>query len=801
MKFTLSWLKEHLDTTASLEEIGRTLTMIGLEIESIHNPAAELADFIVGEVTAAGPHPDADKLKLCTVSTGSETLQIVCGAPNARAGLKVVLARPGCTIPATGDVLKKGKIRGVESQGMMCSSRELNLGDDHAGIIELPAETPVGAPITSVLPTDPVIEIAVTPNRADCLGVRGVARDLAAAGLGRLKPAPRAGAVPGTFHSPIAVGRWFPEGQDDACPLFVGRYVRGVKNGESPQWLKDRLTAIGLRPISALVDITNFVTMDRARPLHVFDAAKVRGGVVGPRFAKAGESLDALNDKHYTLDESVIAIADAEGVLGIGGVVGGEYSGCTEDTTDVFIESALFDAHRIATIARTLGIESDAKHRFERGVDPESAVDGAELATALILDLCGGEASEILIGGTLPAPRSAIAFRPARVAQIVGIDVPVADMRGMLERLGCTVEGDENLLQVTPPSWRGDLAEEHDLVEEIARLYGYDNIPAVPLPRPPMPRPVLTPRQRQTRAIGRALAMRGMLETVTWSFLPQEQAEMFGGGAEDLKLANPISADLDALRPSILPNLMSAAARNAARGFGDVALFEIGPQFHGGEPGEQKLVAAGLRAGSTGPRHWNTPPRPVDAFDAKADARAALATAGVAVDNLQVSTTDAPGYYHPGRSGCLRLGPKVLAQFGELHPALVKALDLKGAVVGFEVFLEDLPLPKAKPTRARPLLKASPFQPLERDFAFVVDSTVPAEALIRAARGADRGLITDVAVFDLYEGANMPEGKKSLALSVTLQPTTKTFTDTEIEAVSTKIIAAIEKATGGILRG
>lgn len=799
MKFTLSWLKDHLETDATLAQIGKTLTMIGLEVEDIHDPGADLAAFIVGHVVAAEKHPDADKLRLCKVDTGDEILQIVCGAPNAREGIKVALARPGNIIPATGDKLKKGKIRGVESQGMMCSSRELGLGDDHAGIIELPADASVGAPLTSVMPVDPIIDIAVTPNRADALGVRGVARDLAAAGLGTLKPDPLTdGAVPGTFESPVKVRRELPEGADDACPLFIGRTIRGVKNGESPQWLKDRLAEVGLRPISALVDITNYATIGWCRPLHVFDADKLTGDVV-IRFAKAGEEVAALNDKSYTLDETVCVIADQAKAQSIGGIVGGEETGCTEDTVNVFLEAALFDPRRIARTARAYAIESDAKHRFERGVDPASPQWGIELATRLILDLCGGEASEPVIAGAAPDWHREIAFRPARVAKRVGIDVPEASMKASLERLGCTVTTGDTWT-VVPPSWRGDLEEEHDVIEEVARLYGYDNIPVVPMPRASMPTPVLSPRQKMVRQMTRGLAARALRETVTWSFLPTAQAALFGGGDEAMKLANPISSDLDCMRPSILPNLAAAAGRNAARGFPDVALFEVGPQFHGPQPGDQSLMASGLRAGKTGPRHWETAPRAVDVFDAKADAMGALAAAGAPVDNLQV-VAEAPGHYHPGRSGTLKLGPKVLATFGELHPAVLKALDVKGPMVGFEVFVEAIPLPKQKPTKTRPLLKASSLQPLDRDFAFVLDSAVAAEAVVRAAKGADKGLIADVGVFDLYEGKNMPEGKKSLAITVTLQPTDKTLTDEDIDLVSNKVISAVEKATGGVLRG
>jgi len=798
MKLTLGWLREHLDTTASLAAIATTLTAIGLEVEGIEDPSAALEDFIVGHVLTADKHPHADKLKLCTVDTGGETVQVVCGAPNARAGLKVVLARPGCVIPIDGQVLKKGVIRGVESQGMLCSSRELGLGDDHSGIMELPADAPVGQSVRSLLAQDPLIDLNITPNRADCLGVRGVARDLVAAGLGSLKPDPRLLPVAGTFASPIAVHRQFADGEGDAAPHFVGRLIRGVKNGESPPWLKDRLTAVGLRPISALVDITNYATIGWARPLHVFDAAKLTGDLV-VRLAESGESLLALNDKTYALDPSMVVIADDTGALSIGGIMGGLSTGCNPDTTDVFIEAALFDPRRIASAARRLGLESDAKHRFERGVDTASATWGIELATHLILDLCGGEASHVVVAGAEPPVRAAIDYNPERVKRVVGIDVPGTRQVEMLRALGMTVVENGPLLQVTPPSWRGDVEADHDLVEEIARLYGYDAIPAVTLPRASMPSPVLTPKQRMVRTVTRSLAARGLNETVTWSFLPHAHAVLFGGGTPERQLANPISADLDAMRPSLVPNLAAACGRNAARGFPNVALFEVGPQFNGGEPGEQSLVAATVRAGRSGARHWSTPVRAVDAFDAKADALSVIRAAGGPLETLVVEAK-APGHYHPGRSGTLRLGPKVLATFGELHPAVIKALDLKGVVVASEVFLEAIPLPKAKPTRARALLKPSPFQPLERDLAFVVDASVAADTLIKAARAADRALIVAVSVFDVYQGATLPEGQKSIAISITLQPQDHTLTDAEIDAVVFKAIEAIQQATVGKLR-
>jgi phenylalanyl-tRNA synthetase beta chain len=798
MKFTLSWLKRHLDTTASVGEIAERLTTLGLEVESLEDPASRLGGFVTGHVLEAGKHPNADRLHLCKVSIGRETLQVVCGAPNARAGLKVVVATPGVVIPATGEALKKGAVRGVESQAMMCSWRELMLGEDHSGIIELPADTPVGEPLTKVMTFDPVIDLSITPNRADCLGVRGIARDLAAAGVGTLKPM-SAEPVRGVFKSPVSVSRSLPADADDACPLFVGRAIRGVRNGESPAWLKDWLTSVGLRPISALVDITNFFTVDLARPLHVFDIAKLSGDLV-VRLAKDGETLAALNDKTYTLSAGMTVIADAAGPQGLGGVMGGAASGVVETTTDVFLEVALFDPMRTGATGRALTLESDARYRFERGVDPAFVVSGMELATRMIIELCGGEASEPMIAGAVPSDGRQIRFRPHRVAQLGGVSVEDEAMERILVSLGCKVSRDGDAWLAVPPSWRADITGEHDLVEEVIRIHGYDHIPTLSMPRPPVVRPVLTASQRQASWIRRGLAARGLVETVTWSFLASSVAVLFGGGKPELTLANPISADLDAMRPSVLANLVLAAGRNADRGFRDVALFELGPDFQGDQPGQQRQVAAGLRAGRAVDRHWTEQTRPVDVFDAKADAIGAIAAAGGPSEGLQV-VAEAPAWYHPGRSGTLRLGQKVLAVFGEVHPRILASLDIKGPVVGFEVFLEAVPLPKAKATRAKPLLKVSPFQAIERDFAFVVDRDVAADVLVRAAKAADKALISDVVLFDLYEGVHVGEGRKSLAIQVTLQPQERTPTDAEIEAVAAKVVDAVAKATGGVLRG
>ncbi len=682
---------------------------------------------------------------------------------------------------------------------MLCSEKEMGLSDDHQGIIELPADAPVGQGFAAYMGLDdPVIEIAITPNRQDALGVRGVARDLAAAGVGLLKPF-QGDPVEGAFDSPIAWQRTLPEGLEDACPLVVGRYFRNVTNGPSPDWLQARLRAIGLRPISALVDITNYVTYDLGRPLHVFDADKLSGDPT-IRMARKGETILALDGRTYQLEPGMTVIADDAAVHGIGGVMGGEDTGCTEDTTNVFLEVALFDTTRTATTGRKLGINSDARYRFERGVDPESAYWGAEVAARLVHDFCGGEASRIVEAGTMPAWQKSVSFRPARLDSLGGVHVPETEVEQIVTAQGFAIEAKSDAWTLAVPSWRiFDVHGEADIVEDVLRIYGYDKIPSVSMTADGMPPVVVTPEQRRTRLARRALAARGMLEAVTWSFMPSALADLFGGGDEAVKLANPIASDLDMMRPSMLPNLVMAAQRNADRGYPDVALFEVGPQFAGIEPEDQALVATGIRFGRSGPRHWDAPPRPVDAFDAKADAIAALEAAGAPVANAQ-TTTDAPGWFHPGRSGVLRLGNKVLAAFGELHPRVLRRLDVKVPVVGFEVMLDNLPPPKAKASKTRPLLRPSPFQPVERDFAFVVGDDVPAEKLVRAAQGADKALIDGVSVFDVYTGAGIGAGKKSVAIAVRLQPTERTLTDEEIDAVAEKVVANVAKQTGGVLR-
>ena len=797
MKTTLSWLKSHLVTEAPLSALVDRLTMLGHEVESMEDRAASLKGFVVARVVSAEPHPNADRLRVCRVDAGKGEVQVVCGAPNARTGMKGVFGPVGVTIPKTGTPLQESTIRGVASRGMLMSAAELALGEDHSGIIELPADAPVGASYASLVGLDdPVLDIKVTPNRADCLGVRGIARDLAAAGMGRLSPLDTT-PIEGRFRSPIAIHI-----EDrKACPLFLGRHIRGLKNGPSPRWLRERLEAIGLRPISALVDITNFLTFDVNRPLHVFDAGKVTGDLT-VRFARRGEKLLALNGREYELDPEITAIADDVGVQSLGGVIGGEPTACTETTTEVFVEAALFDPIRTAATGRRLEIISDARYRFERGVDPAFVGPGLEIATRLILELCGGEASEVVVAGAAPDWQREYLLRPERLAGLGGLHVPPAESRAILETLGCTISEAAaehgGSLRVEPPSWRGDIEGEADLVEEVLRVKGYDEIPAVPLPRETViSRPAIDARRRRAELVRRTLASRGLTEAVTFSFISSRVAELFGGGKPELRLVNPISAELDAMRPSALPGLVEAARHNADRGFPDAALFELGPAYRDDTPEGQLTVAAGLRAGRLGPRDWRQPPGEPDLYDAKADALAALAAMGAPVDNIQTAD-DPPPWFHPGRAGALRLGPSLLAHFGELHPDVLDAFEVKGPVAAFEVFLDAVPLPRAG--RGKPPLKLSVFQPVERDFAFIVDRDLPAETLLRAARSVDRKLVSEIRLFDVYEGKGLPEGKKSLAISVVLQPQEATLTDSDIEAFSKRLVAAVEKATGGTLR-
>ena len=797
MKTTLSWLKSHLATEAPLGALVDRLVMLGHDVEWVDDRAASLTGFVVADVISAEPHPNADRLRVCRVDAGHGEVQVVCGAPNARTGMKGVFGPAGVVIPKTGTQLQVSTIRGVASRGMLMSAAELALGDDHSGIIELPADTPVGTPYASLLGLgDPVIDIKVTPNRADCLGVRGIARDLAAAAIGQLKPLDTTPAE-GRFRSRIAIHI-----EDrTACPLFLGRHVRGLRNGPSPRWLRDRLEAIGLRPISMLVDLTNFLTFDLNRPLHAFDAAKIKGDLT-VRLARPGEKLLALNGREYELDPEITVIADENGVQSLGGVIGGEPTGCTEATTEVFVEAALFDPIRTAATGRRLDIVSDARYRFERGVDPAFVGPGLEIATRLILELCGGEASDVVVAGAAPDWHREYLLRPERLSGLGGLHVPPDESRAILEDLGCTVSETpehDGSMRVSPPSWRGDIVGEADLVEEVLRVKGYDEIPAVPLPRETViARPAIDARRRRAELVRRTLASRGLTEAVTFSFISSRLAELFGGAKPELRLVNPISADLDAMRPSALPGLVEATRRNADRGFPDVALFELGPSYRDDTPEGQVTVVAGLRAGRLGPRDWRQPPREPDLYDAKADALAALAAMGAPTESVQ-TVADPPPWFHPGRAGSLRLGSTLLGHFGELHPDVLDAFEVKGPVAAFEVFLDAVPPPRAG--RAKPPLKPSVFHPVERDFAFMVDHDLPAETLLRAARGVDRKLVSEVRLFDVYEGKGLPEGKKSLAIAVTLQPQEVTLTDAEIEAFSKRLVAAVEKATGGTLRG
>ncbi len=802
MKFTLSWLKEHLDTDEPVEKLAEKLTMIGLEVENLEDKAKLLQPFTIARVISAEQHPNADRLRVCMVDTGSggAPVQVVCGAPNARTGLISVFSPPGTFIPGKNITLSVGTIRGVESRGMLCSEAELELSENHDGIMELPANAPLGKSYAEWAGLgDPVIEINLTPNRPDCTGVHGIARDLAAADMGRFKD-PAIKPVKGEFPCLVAV----TIEDESLCPGFALRLVRGVKNRPSPKWLQQRLTAIGLRPINALVDITNFMTFDRARPLHVFDAKKVRGDLVVRR-GREGESLLALDGRTYKLDSSMCVIADSHGVESLAGIMGGEASGCDENTTDVLIESALWNPINIAQTGRKLGINSDARYRFERGVDPAFMVPGLELATKMVMELCGGAASENIVVGNAFAEDRVIDFPLAEVKRLSGLEVPLAEMRRILSHLGFMMAGNGPVVKIAVPSWRSDVEGKADIVEEVVRIVGVDKVPETPFERGDAPRkPVLTPIQLRTRRAKRAAAARGMVEAVTWSFISKQAAELFGGGKSELALANPIAADLSDMRPSLLPGLVAAVQANADRGCFDVALFEVGQVFRGDRPADQFVAAAGVRHGfatSAGiGRNWSGA-KAADIFDAKADALAVLAEAGAPAQALQI-VPGGPAWLHPGRSGTIQIGPQnVLGYFGELHPRTLEVLRADGPLVAFETILDRIPQGKQRPTRAKPPLELSAFQPVSRDFAFIVDRGVKAGDMVRAAQAADKKLITDVTVFDLYEGKGIDEGKKSIAIAVTMQPRDKTMTDEEIEAITAKIVAEVAKKTGGALRG
>ncbi|MGR3796022.1 phenylalanine--tRNA ligase subunit beta [Vannielia sp. SX4] len=797
MKFTLSWLKEHLETDASLDDILDALTDLGLEVEGVEDPASRLTAFTIGKVIAAEKHPDADRLKVCKVLTDEGETQIICGAPNAREGITVVVAKPGTYVPGIDTTIQVGKIRGIESHGMMASEREMELSDEHDGIIELESGE-VGDRFTDWLAAnrpeavDPVIEIAITPNRPDALGVHGIARDLASRGLGKLKPL-EAKKIEGKFASPVNVT--IAEDAADGCHVFQGRYIKGVKNGPSPEWLQKKLRAIGLRPISALVDITNYFTYDRNRPLHVFDGGKVKGDLLIHR-AKGGEELLALDGKTYAMPEGALVFSDDNGVESVAGIMGGEESGCTEETTDVILEAAYWDFVQIAMTGRALKINSDARYRNERGIDPGYNRQAVDDATAMIIELCGGEPSELIEAGAAPDVSRAYKLDAERCSSLVGMDIPEATQRASLEALGFVMDGD--MAQV--PSWRPDVKGEADLVEEVARIASLTGLVGKPMARvaPGVPKPILTESQQRERIARRTIAALGYNECVTYSFIDEATAKLFNGGDEATRLENPISSEMSHMRPALLPGLLQAAARNQARGLGDMALFEVGAAFHGGEPGEQHMLATGLLVGATGPRDSFGARRDVDVYDAKADCEAVLAALG-APERVQFRR-EASDWWHPGRSSVMALGKNVLAVFGEIHPRILREMDVKGPAVGFTIWPQAVPAKKAKGASRGAVVMAD-LQAVERDFAFVVDADVAAMDLMNAARGADKALIEDVRLFDQFIGGSLGEGKKSLAITVRMQPSEKTLTDEDIAGVAAKVVEKVTKATGGVLRG
>ena len=806
MKFTFSWLKDHLETSAPLAELTDKLSSMGLEVEGVDNPAANLDAFTIARVLDCKPHPNADRLKVCKVDTGSGVLEVVCGAPNAKTDMIGVFAGVGTFIPGTKITLEARPVRGVVSNGMLVSERELELSDDHEGIIELAPELGehLGKRYVDVAGlADPVIDVKLTPNRPDCTGVRGIARDLAAAGLGKLKPERKVSGVEGAYECPVDIKLEFPKEARDACPCFAGRYIRDVNNGASPVWMQQRLKAAGLRPINALVDVTNYISLDRGRPLHVYDADKLEGAIRA-RLGRKGERFKGLDGKEHEADESMCVIADDRAVLGFGGILGGEETGVTTATKNILIECAYFDPLRTAATGRKAGVQSDARYRFERGVDPAFIKPGLDLATAMMMEVAGGKPSKARIAGAPPETKTVVAFNFAQIEKLAGIALPEKEIRRTLEALGFTIEGKPASASVTPPSWRPDIHGAADLVEEVVRVAGLDRVPSAPMPRARgVAAAVLTENQRRVRRARRTLAARGFVEAVTWSFIPRATARHFGGGQDALELANPISSEMSSMRPSLLPGLLAAVVRNRNRGFADFGLFEVGQAYRGDTPKDQYIAATAVRAGADGlagaGRHWAGSAKGAGVFEAKADLAALLAELGFDAARAQI-TRDAPAWFHPGRSGTLRLGPKVvLAHFGEIHPQTLAMFDVAGPVAAFEAFLEALPAERRKSAQ-RSSLQSADLLPVRRDFAFVLDKAVAAGDVVKAARGVDKKLIADVIVFDLFESESLGAGKKSVALEVTLQPAEKTLTDEEIEAVAAKVIAAVGKATGGEIR-
>jgi phenylalanyl-tRNA synthetase beta chain len=806
MKLTLSWLKDHLETTVPLEELTEKLSSMGLEVEGVDNPAANLEAFTVARVLECKRHPNADKLQVCKVDTGSGVVEVVCGAPNARAGMIGVFAGIGTYIPGTEITLEARPVRGVVSNGMLVSEKELQLSEEHQGIIELAPELAehIGKRYVDVAGlADPVIDVKLTPNRPDCTGVRGIARDLAAAGLGKLKPERKVSGAEGTYECPVDIQLDFPADARDACPCFAGRYIRGVENRQAPAWMQQRLKAVGLRPINALVDVTNYISMDRGRPLHVYDADKLVGAIRA-RLARNGETFKGLDGKEHTADETMCVIADDRAVLGFGGILGGEETGVTTETKNILIECAYFDPLRTAATGRKAGIQSDARYRFERGVDPAFIKPGLDLATAMMMEVAGGKPSKARVAGAPPEKKTVISLNFGLIEKLAGIALPEKEIRRTLEALGFSVEGKPASARVTAPSWRPDIHGAADLVEEVVRIAGLDKVPSAPMPRARgVAAAMLTENQRRVRRARRTLAARGFVEAINWSFIPRATARHFGGGQDALELTNPISSEMTSMRPSLLPGLLAAVQRNRNRGFADFGLFEVGQAYRGDAPKDQFIAASAVRAGADrlagAGRHWAGSAKDADVFEAKADLAALLAELGFDAARAQI-TRDAPAWFHPGRSGTLRLGPKiVLAHFGEIHPATLELFDVTGPVAAFEAFLETLPASRKKGAQ-RAQLRAADLLPVHRDFAFVLDKDVPAGDVIKAAQAVDKKLIAGVNVFDLFESDTLGAGKKSLALEVTLQPTEKTLTDDEIDAVAAKVIEAVAKATGGAIR-
>ncbi len=802
MKITLSWLKYHLDTPYSADQIAEKLTDLGHEVDEVTNPGDMLRPFVVAEILTAEKHPNADKLKVCTVNIGEkDPVQVVCGAPNARAGIKVVFAAPGAYIPAKDFTIKSAKIRDVESFGMMCSESELDLGDSHDGIIELPDDAPVGTSFVDYKELDdPVIEISLTPNRADCFGIRGLAQDLAAAGYGKLKPLTVPN-IKGSGPCPVSVKRDFTEDTQSACPHFRGRLIKGVKNGPSPEWLKNRMKAVGLKSISVLVDITNYLTYDLCRPLHVFDASKIKDHSMTVRLAKTGETMEALDEETYTLSDDMTVIADSSKVLSIAGIMGSLESGCSEDTVDVFLECAYFDPVRTAKTGRSLNIISDARTRFERGIDPNGTEPGLEISTQMILDLCGGTPTDVVESGAAPYNMTDIHFKLDKTEKLTGVSVSKERSIEILKSLGFTVkELSNNEIDVVSPSWRHDIDQAEDIVEEIIRIEGYDKIKTVPVPRPTEKIAPLSMTQQRVSKIRRLLTERNMMETVTWSMLGKKLATAFGGGQDTLQIANPITIDLEYMRPSILPHLLTGIKNNVKRGLSPVNLYEVGPVYKGTAEDDQEMAATGVRFGLLTDNHWSGETRPYDIFDVKNDCIAILNAAGISENAMQIKTEKIPEWMHPYRSGVIFQGPKkILGYYGEVHPAITKMFGIKQPVMAFELFISRLTTPK-KPKSHKGKLQLSALQPVEKDLAFIVDEHMPAQPILDAVRKADKDLITRIHIFDAYIGSNVDDGKKSIGVRFRLEPQNTTLKDTDIAEIFDKIVKNVHATTGGILR-